>query len=314
MITIEQRIAGSLLGCLVGDALGVPYAFQPRSNLPAADAIDYQAPATFARAHAETPPGTWSEDGAQALCLLASLLDCGHLNLDDLARRLIQWRRRGYMAVGGRVFSSGRQTDRAIRRLARGIPPLDAGPAGVNDNGNGSLMRVLPLALWHGGTDAQLVADAQAQSRLTHGHPRAQVCCALYCLWARRTLEAADDPWASATTTLRVIVRAPAYGAHRRELEEQVRSDAPIPPLGRGYVLDTLHSARWAVAQGGYETVVKAAIGVGFDTDTTAAVAGGIAGLRDGIEAIPLRWREQLRGQGLVQPLLERLLRHQTTT
>jgi ADP-ribosyl-[dinitrogen reductase] hydrolase len=80
-----------------------------------------------------------------------------------------------------------------------------AGPADEQANGNGSLMRVLPLALWHGGADAALVADAQRQSLATHGHVRSQVCCALYCLWARRTLQEAPEPWHAALATLRAI-------------------------------------------------------------------------------------------------------------
>jgi ADP-ribosylglycohydrolase len=219
---------------------------------------------------------------------------------------LLRCHAEGYLWVDGRVFDTGVTTAAALRAYRGGRPALESGPTGERDNGNGSLMRVLPLALWHRGTDAQLVADARAQSRVTHGHLRAQLCCGLYCLWARRTLEAAADPWGAAVATLRAL--CPEGSAESRELEDQVRPDAPPGGQGTGYVVDCLHSARQAVAAGSFEAAVRAAVSLGEDTDSTAAVTGGIAGLRDGVGGIPGRWRDALRGRELYGPLLERLL------
>lgn len=306
MPTRAERIEGGIYGMLVGDALGVPYEFHDPGELPPAEQIEFTPPPGFHRAHAGVAPGTWSDDGAQALALLGSLLERGRLDLDDYGRRLVAWYHQGYMAVGGKVFDVGIQTRQSIGMLAQGTPAAQAGRTDEQANGNGSLMRVLPLALWHRGDDRALVADAHAQSLVTHGHVRSQVCCALYCLWARRTLAAAPNPWAEAVAALRAI-----YGEaspERAELEEHVRPDDDSPGQGSGYVVDCLRSARWAVGAGGYEQVVKAAVGLGHDTDTTACVAGGIAGIRDGVGGIPARWREALLGQELVAPLVERLL------
>jgi len=306
MPTLAERFAGGILGLLVGDALGVPYEFHRADDLPDAPHIEYRPPAGFRRAHAGVPPGTWSDDGAQALCLLASLLDRGRLDPDDLGRRLVAWNDQGYMAVDSFVFDVGITTGHALQALRRGVPALEAGSTQESALGNGSLMRSLPLAIWHDGSDADLVADSHAQSRLTHGHVRAQVCCALYCLWARRILQSQPDPWRDATATLRRIYRPDS--PHAMELEQSVRPDELGSVKGGGYVVDCLRSARWAVEQGGYEEVVKAAIGLGNDTDTTACVAGGIAGLRDGVSAIPERWATCLRGRDLLDPLLARLV------
>jgi ADP-ribosyl-[dinitrogen reductase] hydrolase len=304
--TRDGRIEGGIVGLLVGDALGVPYEFHRPDELPSRAEIEMEPPAGFRRAHAGVPAGTWSDDGAHALCLLDSLLACGRLDVEDLGRRLLRWYDDGYLAVDGNVFDVGIQTGAALARLRSGIPALEAGGSDERGKGNGSLMRVLPLALWHRGSDAELAVDAQAQSRVTHGHPLVQVCCALYCLWARRVLEDAPDPWSEAVASLRCIY---AEGSREREeLEWSVRPDDE--PLGRGggYVVDCLRSARTVVSVGDYEQVVKAAVALGDDTDTTACVAGGIAGVRDGIAAIPERWRRGLRGQELVTPLLDRLL------
>lgn len=302
----RERIAGGLYGLLVGDALGVPYEFHDPDDLPPRFEIEMAPPADFHRAHAGVPPGTWSDDGAQALLLLASLLECGRLNPEDLGKRLLAWQRDGYMAVDGRVFDIGVQTAEALGYVRMGVPALSAGPDDEHANGNGSLMRVLPLALWHCGSDEDLVRAAHDQSRVTHGHLRAQACCALYCLWARRILEEHPDPWEAAVATLRSI-----YGpesAEWAEVDWHIRPQDPPEGDGSGYVVDCLRSARYAVEAGDYEAAVKEAIALGHDTDTTACVAGGIAGLQDGIGAIPERWLKALRGKEVVEPLLQRLL------
>ncbi|RSZ60709.1 ADP-ribosylglycohydrolase family protein [Massilia atriviolacea] len=304
----HERLAGGLLGLLVGDALGVPYEFRKAGDIPSPSLIDFTPPPQFARAHHSVTPGTWSDDGAHALCLLASLLDCGRLDLEDLGERLLAWYEHGYMAVDGIVFDVGLTCGAAIRALRDGTRAAQAGPSGQYDNGNGSLMRALPLALWHRGSDASLVHDAHQQSLPTHGHLRSQVCCALYCLWARRVLEGTGDPWGDAVSSLRAMYAATPDALE--ELEWSVRPDEPADGYGSGYVVDSLRSARMVQDAGGYEDVVRAGIALGNDTDTTACIAGGIAGLRVGIHGIPERWRAQLRGSELYQPLLDRLIAH----
>lgn len=304
---LRNRIAGGLVGLLVGDALGVPYEFHRADELPPFEQIDLQPPDGFRRAHAGVPPGTWSDDGAQALCLLASLLHCDALELQDFADRLVNWRDAGYLAVDARVFDVGLQTASAIDALRAGAAPTAAAPDDERRNGNGSLMRVLPLALWHGGSDTELVHDAARQSLPTHAHARAQVACAFYCLWARAELRDLAEPWRDAEQTLRRC--ADAAGLPEREVALVLDPDQALRVGGSGYVVDTLWSARQVLdRETCYADVVRAAVRLGNDTDTTAAVAGGIAGLRYGLDGIPLSWREALRGRDLYAPLLTGLL------
>jgi ADP-ribosylglycohydrolase len=125
------------------------------------------------------------------------------------------------------------------------------------------------------------------------------VCCALYCLWARRTLDDHPSAWDDAVRTL------VALGPYPEEVARVLAFDRP---RGSGYVVDALHSARIAVDAGPYEVAVRRAIRFGLDTDTTACIAGGIAGIRDGLPGIPERWRDALRGRDLYEPLLAALL------
>jgi ADP-ribosyl-[dinitrogen reductase] hydrolase len=306
MSVFHERIEGGLLGLLIGDALGVPYEFHGPNELPPRELLEFTPPAGFRRAHQRVAPGTWSDDGAQALCLLASLLERSQLDLGDFGRRMVNWFERGYLAVDGNVFDVGIQTQAALARLAAGVEAAQAGSRGERDNGNGSLMRVLPLALWHRGSDQELIDDAMRSSQPTHGHLRSQLCCAVYCVWARRLLEGVElrAAWGAAVA---------AIEAHAKDASAKAELDAidlhrPPGGNGSGYVVDCLHSARLALTENSYEGVVKAAIALGNDTDTTAAVAGGLAGIVFGTKGIPVRWRQGLRGRELLDPLIDALL------
>lgn len=292
-MTRADRVRGGLFGLLVGDAMGVPYEFK------VADECVVPPRAGFIPSH-RVPAGTWSDDGAQALTLLASLLSKGRFDIDDFASRLLDWVIGGKMAVDHDVFDVGIQTRVALRALARGVDPRTSGPSRERDNGNGSLMRVLPLALWHTGSDAELVRDAMDSSLPTHGHMRSQLCCAIYCMWARCELDADhDDTWRIAVARTTDVLR------RRTECADELALIVARDAMGTGssYVLDCLCSARMVVGESFESTIVRA-IGLGEDTDTTAAVAGGIAGIRFGFDSIPAAWLGDLRSRDLPEYLL----------
>lgn len=306
----DPRIGG-LIGLLVGDALGVSFEFKKPEQIPPRDRIEMTMPITFRRSHAGVPAGTYSDDGAQALCLLASLLVCGKFSLTDFSDRLLRWLDDGYLAVDGDVFDVGIQTAEALGRLRDGTSPRESGGAAVMDNGNGAVMRYLPLALWHAGSDDALVRDAHLQSLPTHAHARSLVACAFYCLVARGYLRNLSDPWSSADQRLEEIYaewpNQPERKALLAELEVLRRFPKTDTPRGTGYVIDTIWSARKALEEGSFEDVARTAILFGHDTDTTAAVACGLAGIKYGIDGIPVRWLEQLRGFEIVEPLVRQL-------
>jgi ADP-ribosylglycohydrolase len=306
----EDRRVGGIVGLLVGDALGVPFEFHAPEEIPERELIQMTPPPGFRRAHSGVPPGTWSDDGAQALALLASLQECGRFSLVDFADRLLRWEDDGYMAVDGHVFDIGIQTADALSRLRDGFPAREAGSMGEHENGNGSLMRVLPLALWHQGSNEELVRAAHLQSLPTHGHPRSQVACALYCLVARGYLACESDPWSMAHERLRNIYDNWPKARERQSLMTEIETLGEFgrseQPRGTGYVVDSLYSARSAMEEPTFEEVAKAAISFGNDTDTTAAIACGLAGIKFGLDRIPTRWLAQMRGFDLAEPLLAR--------
>lgn len=165
-------------------------------------------------------------------------------------------------------------------------------------------MRVLPLALWHQGSNRELIEAAFIQSHLTHAYIRSKLCCALYCLWVSKILDGCSiqDSWIEAIEMLKREL-SDQNGA-LDELEHHILSDDWDRPTGTGYVVDCLKSAYYALQASNYEKVIKTAIALGNDTDTTACVAGGIAGLYYGVDAIPSSWMNHLRGKEMVEELL----------
>ena len=312
----RERIAGGLYGLLVGDALGVPYEFYEAKELPVYEKIEMTPPAGFQKTYPRIAAGTWSDDGAQALCLMDSLLKNGKFSLKAYSDALLAWYEEGFWAVGRVVFDVGVQTADALNAYKRGIPATDCELMNPEGKGNGALMRVLPLALWHFVQDdtdlekrsRELVRDAHSQCQITHGHLCNQVCCALYCLAAQGLLEGkeAREAIQEGVCALRSIYREqPEY---ERELEWSVRPDIPWEGRGTGYVVDCLRSAFMILEQASdYEDAIKRAVLLGNDTDTTACVTGGLAGIRYGLRKIPERWLNALKEREKVEDLLAQL-------
>lgn len=304
-----ERVRGGLYGLLVGDALGVPYEFSPPTAIPPRDLIEMEPPAGFGRAHPAVAIGTWSDDGAQALVLLNSLLEDSSLNLKRFTEGLLAWYRTGYMTHDEYVFDVGIQTMHALENYARNGNPLTCSPAEEWNNGNGSLMRTLPCAFVTASNPTHVIARARHQSLPTHAHLRSQLACALYSLMAWRMVDG-DSPVEALDYAQEALERT-VHQSERQELS--ILLDGRLEPSqGSGYVVDSLWSAiRCVLATSGYEDCVRSAIALGNDTDTTACIAGGLAGIFYGERGIPDRWRSALNGKVIVEDLLSRLARIQ---
>ncbi len=295
---MKNRVLGALHGHLLGDALGVPYEGWPPERIPQT---------TLWRGHGthDQPPGTWSDDGSLMLCQVASLVECGGFNPVDTGQRFVSWLVEGYQAAGGVAFGIGGTTLRALARLHQGVPSLDAGPTDESSNGNGSLMRILPIGLWyHRANSAELVAVSHDASRITHGHPRAQACCALHNLTLRGLLlsQRPDEALSTALNDLEQVY------AGDETFSTEFRLVCGHPDrTGTGYVVDCWWSAWDALIEtNSFQECLVRAVRFGNDTDTTAAVAGGLAGAVYGVEALPAQWLNDLRLDSEQRKLIER--------
>lgn len=253
-----------IYGLAVGDALGVPYEFCERGTFECTGMVDGDTHKQYA--------GTWSDDTSMALCICSSIKRLGRIvtaDIDDMFRR---WLEHGDFTCDGHVFDVGATCKKAI---STGVPAKS-----YDYCGNGSLTRTAPLAMLNY-FDVCKIRDVSA---ITHAHPVAEWSCVTLCdiLWTIRN---------SGTPAKWVLWRRYGYIASRPV--EAVKSD--------GYCEHTLEAALWCFLNtNSYADCVLAAVNLGGDTDTTAAVAGAIAGVYYRFEAIPPKWVSQLRGKAVI--------------
>ena len=306
----RNHVLDGLLGACVGDALGVPVEFTPRAALEASPVTDMLGMRT---PHYQVT-GTWSDDSSLMFCLAESL--CHGFDLRDIADRICRWYHENYWTPHGNVFDVGGTTRMAILRLRQGVEPTKAGATGENDNGNGSLMRILPLAYY-----LQKIHDAEARvmcvhdvSAITHAHPRSKIACSIYIQVALNLLDGATPraAYQQMQATIPVFYRNSPHqhelSAFQRLLAQDISAVAKNDIRSSGYVVHTLEASLWCLLNyASYQDTVLAAVNLGDDTDTTGAVAGGLAGIYYGVEAIPESWKARLARKDEIVDLANRL-------
>lgn len=303
-----NTVLGGMLGLAAGDALGVPVEFRSRGFLE-------KNPVTGMRAFGthHQPAGTWSDDSSMALCLMDSL--CRGLDYEDMMERFFRWADTGYMTPHGKVFDMGRATYSALARYDQGTPALSCGGGGEHDNGNGSLMRILPMALYLHETlgpdfpeKAEAYEAVHRASMVTHAHPISQMACGIYCAAANALLCGKDIQ--DGVETARAFYRtqpgfAPYLASKFGRVDVGVLRELPREAVkSSGYVVYTLEAALWCVIHfEQYRACVLEAVNLGDDTDTVGAAAGGLAGLRSGREGIPEEWLSVLAKREEIEAL-----------
>ncbi len=290
--SLESQLRAALLGLAVGDALGVPVEFQSRAARRLDPVVTMRAYGTH-----HQPAGTWSDDASLTFCLAQALADS--FTVGRTAEYCRRWYCENLWTPHGSVFDIGITTREALNRLQADDDLILAGGTDEYSNGNGALMRILPLAFYQ--VEAPLKARFQLLrdvSAITHGHIRSAVACWLY-LEVARHLRAGLPP-AEAYAQMRQQAPAQLYElnipAHEADKFERILSGR-LPDVAAtaiesgGYVLHTLEAALWCLLRHEtYAETVLAAVNLGDDTDTTGAVTGGLAGLYYGEAAIPPEW------------------------
>ena len=285
-----------LLATATADALGVPVEFTPRAVLSQNPVTDMRGYGTY-----NQPQGTWSDDTSLMLCLAESLVE--GLDLQKLAQKFIAWKNDNYWTARGWVFDIGIGTRIAIERLEKGTPPELAGGFDEMDNGNGSLMRILPLVMYIKDLDIdQRYEWTKKVSSLTHAHVRSVMACFYYLEFAKKILEGKDKFLAYTELQSKMIAHFEKREINPQEIQKFSRLlTKDISTVNekyiqsRGYVIYTLEAAVWCIlTTSNYKEAVLKAVNLGEDTDTTAAVTGGLAGLIYGLESIPKEWLEVL--------------------
>ena len=279
-----MKVKDGIVGLVVGDALGVPVEFKSRRELQI-------NPVTGMRGHGtyDLPKGTWSDDSSLVLATMQSIVNRGEIDYGDILSEFCLYARKGKHTQYG-TFDYGYTTGAAIERFESGVEPLECGGTSGHEITNGSLMRILPWAFIDD-VDYETVENA---CRITHGHELCRIACVLYIEIAKSML--ADDLEISEHIE-RSCVRIKEHYAGYDWIESFDRIfDNDLDEVSSGfYVVETLECAlHCLLTTSSYREAVLKAVNLGEDTDTVAAVCGGLAGIYYGFDDIPSEWIDDI--------------------
>lgn len=314
MMLNKDTILSGVLGMALGDAVGVPFEFFDRSTVKG-----YDLSRMWGRGTHNQPVGTWSDDTSMVLATLDALSsNVGSVGsiMDNFSR----WLNSGKYTANGDVFDVGGTTYRAIKRYDTGEALTFCGEDDEYSNGNGSLMRMLPVAyyMWlRRGLkiDENTVGMIGIYSSLTHAHDLSKECCVYYVYVALHIL-AEGGNLGLQRAIMRGIRSVENYYKHREGsavlTTRGVDSLSDILPLDEeairstGYVVDSLEASLWSLYHStDFKSAVCKAVSLGGDTDTIGAITGSLAGLYYGLDNLPKDWMRKLRNKDLIYGICE---------
>ncbi len=294
----RDRYRGALVGLAVGNALGVGIEGLSKAEIARVGRVYDIAP--------EEAAHDWDDDVAQAIVLAEALLEGDVLGIDDLALRLMRWRRENGKGIG-------LLTAQVLSELERGTPADAAARqvwerGGKTSAGNGAVMRCAPVALRWRRSPRELVRDAMMSALVTHHDPR--------CVWSTvATVGAIALTLAGRRVELEALADALSGAGAPDHVGEAVRraegglDDLELDGPTMGYTLKAMQVGLWALRQGSFEDALVEVVNAGGDTDTNGAVAGAALGAKLGASSIPPRWLARIRDAGQLEDLADRLLK-----
>ena len=297
----------SIWGFAIADATGVPVEFSSSEELKRFPVISMRGYGTYHKA-----AGTWSDDTTMTIATMESIARKGKIDYDDIMNNFVKWYDKGEFTVDG-LFDIGNTTSRGISNFKRGVPATESGPNDERANGNGSLMRIMPVAVYlHALYGNNFNADAMDiihnVSSLTHGHEIAQMACGLYCLIAAELLEGKSIKEAITTG----LSKGKAYyesdpvfkdylGVFSRLYDPNFAKLPEDEIKSGGYVIESIEAALWCLQNtNDFKSLILKAVNRGHDTDTTAAISAGLGCLVYDADDLPATWLITLRAKDLL--------------
>jgi len=306
----EYKVKSGLFGVAIGDALGVPVEFKTRDYLRSSPVQDMMGFMCW-----NQPPGTFSDDSSLAFCTAESL--CKGFDIEDMALTFVKWMQEGYWGAHHKVFDIGGTTRYSLARVVKGESARFSGNFFEEDNGNGSLMRILPLVFHlHKETDIEIIyKKVKEVSSITHAHFRSVFACFIYVVYCLEILKGIDkiEAYKNMQKIVSDFLSDKKFNPIEIQLFDRVLknniADYPENEIeSSGYVLHSLEASFWCFLNSNtYEETVLKAVNLGGDTDTTGAITGGLAGMYYGIDNIPQKWITALARKNDIDDLCERL-------
>lgn len=264
---MTSRLKDAVYGLAVGDALGVPVEFMDRNTFHVTDMTGY---GTY-----NQPKGTWSDDTSMTIATCDSIRELGKIDCKDIYDKFCRWAFSGEYTPDKVTFDIGNATAKALR--------TGKGQDDYYSNGNGSLMRIIPLAFIDCGEDA--VCEV---SSITHAHKLSNDICVKYIAIAKELLS---------SKTVKEIVSDYDLSEIVERSVDDVKST--------GFVVHSFEAAIWCLANtDNYKDAVLTAVNLGSDTDTVAAITGALAGIVYGFDGIPKEWIDALRAKDIIDACL----------
>ena len=302
----KQQVMAGVIGHAIGDALGVPVEFQRREALQNHPIMGMEGFGTH-----NVPAGTWSDDTSMELCLMQSLIDQKKVDLSDIMDNFVRWAREDAFTATGRCFDIGGTCSMAISNYEWNQNPLECGQGDEYSNGNGSLMRILPVAFlcykYELATKQtyNLVRDISA---LTHAHEVSVLGCYIYTKFVEHLLS--GDSKEVAYEKVRhgdySMFSRESLLKYRRILVDNITECAEDDISSSGYVLHSLEAALWSLlTTENYREAVLTAVNLGNDTDTVGAITGSMAGICYGYDSIPTEWIKKLQRHDYLEKICE---------
>lgn len=284
-----SKIYDGIMGLIVGDAIGVPVEFKARGTFTVTNMIGY---GTY-----NQPSGTWSDDSSMTLATVESMARLGAISPRDIMNNFAHWFYENEFTPYGEVFDIGYTTRVAVSNFRAGLNHKLCGGKKISDNGNGSLMRILPLTF----TDCD-DATVETISALTHAHAISRTTCRIYIHIARELLKGEK---------LEDIINNMPIDRPEFDLLPLLKKLGRADIKSTGYVVYTLEAALWCLLHSNsYRECILLAVNLGGDTDTVAAVAGGLAGIiygrgRDNKNGVPEEWINQIARKEWVEEIIK---------
>lgn len=274
------KIKDGICGLTVGDALGVPVEFKPRSYMIENPVTEMLGHGTY-----DQPKGTWSDDTSLTLATMQSIVNRRAIDLEDIMNEFLLYVTESKYCQY-EVFDYGNTTIEAIDKFDSGVPASECGGKSDRNNGNGSLMRILPLAFIPGVTYEEI----ENVSAITHAHPKSKIACVLYIEIAKSMLENDFEISEHISIACDKIRRHYEGSEYLVDFEDIFNNNYHVVE-GRSYVIKTLEAVLYCLLKtDNYRDAVLKAVNLGRDTDTVAAITGGLAGIYYGYDDIPEEW------------------------
>lgn len=299
------KIKDGIIGHAVGDAMGVPVEFVSRKEL-----MEHPVTTMIGYGSHPVPEGYWSDDTTMEIALIDSFIRKRKFDYDDIMLNFSKWINDGEFTPGGELFDIGRTCLTAVRRYcSKETSALESGLDTINANGNGSLMRILPVAYYcyyHGLDDKKIYELVKNISSLTHRHEISILGCYIYTQYILCLLNESNkyESYERIKKLNYSFFSSESLQAYERILIHNIKNLNIDEIHSSGYVVDTLEASLWVILNtDSYEDAIIQAINLGDDTDTTGAVVGSIAGIIYGYDQIPNEWLIKLAKRDYLEDL-----------